>query len=136
MAPEKDLGRLLAAIEPELHPGTYAFCVLGDDEPPPGVPVRMLFRESEGSTVVVPAEAARSAGLACEFPCEWITLGAGSDLGAVGFLAEITAKLATVGIAANVVSAFHHDHLFVPAGRGGDAIDALEELQRAQRDGG
>ena len=136
MTPEKDLGRLLASIEPELHPGTYVFCALGDDEPPPGLAVLMLFRESEGVTVVVGAEDARSAGLACAFPCEWITLGVGSDLAAVGFLAEITARLAATSIGANVVSAFRHDHLFVPAGRGGDALAALEDLQRAQRERG
>lgn len=136
MTPEKDLGRLLASIEPELRPGTYVFCALGDDEPPAGLAFLMLFREPEGVTVVVRAEDARSAGLACEFPCEWITLGAGSDLAAVGFLAEITATLAATAIGANVVSAFHHDHLFVPAGRGGDALAALEDLQRAQTDRG
>ena len=136
MTPEKDLGRLLASIEPELHPGTYVFCALGADEPPAGLAFLMLFREPEGVTVVVRAEDARSAGLACEFPCEWITLGAGSDLAAVGFLAEITATLVATAIGANVVSAFHHDHLFVPAGRGGDALAALEDLQRAQTDRG
>ena len=136
MTPEKDLGRLLASIEPELHPGTYVFCALGDDEPPAGLAFLMLFREPEGVTVVVRAEDARSAGLACEFPCEWITLGAGSDLAAVGFLAEITATLVATAIGANVVSAFHHDHLFVPAGRGGDTLAALEDLQRAQTDRG
>jgi hypothetical protein len=136
VTPEKDLGRLLASIEPELHPGTYVFCALGDDEPPAGLAFLMLFREPEGVTVVVRAEDARSAGLACEFPCEWITLGAGSDLAAVGFLAEITATLVATAIGANVVSAFHHDHLFVPAGRGGDALAALEDLRRAQPDRG
>jgi hypothetical protein len=43
-----------------------------------------------------------------------ITLTVHSDLAAIGFLAAITRKLADGGISVNPVSAFYHDHLFVP----------------------
>jgi hypothetical protein len=61
-------------------------------------------------------------------------LGVDSDLAAVGFLAAVTARLAA-GIGANVVSAYRHDHVFVPAGRGGEALAALEELQSLHQAG-
>ncbi len=40
-----------------------------------------------------------------------------SALDVVGFLAAVTAALADAGIGANAVSAFFHDHLFVPLDR-------------------
>ena len=52
------------------------------------------------------------------------------DLEAVGFLAAITTRLAEDGIPVNAVSAFHHDHLFVPLDRLDDAMAALAELTR------
>ncbi len=71
-------------------------------------------------TVVVSADEADRLGIAGTYPCEWIALGVTSDLAAVGFLADVTARLAAAGISANVVSACHHDHLFVPVGRVGE----------------
>jgi uncharacterized protein len=129
--PETDLGRLLASIEPRLQEGAYAFCSLSTPEPPAGLAVRLLFREPEGTTVIVSLDEARSVGLTAQFPCQWIVLAAESDLGAVGFLAAITTRLAEAGISANAVSAVHHDHLFVPLGRGEQAVAVLRDLQSA-----
>ncbi len=47
---------------------------------------------------------------------------------AIGFLAAVTAHLAESGIAVNAVSAFHHDHLFVPAARAEEAMRRLGEF--------
>lgn len=120
-------------MDPRPQPGTYVFCALGADEVPVGLTPRLLFREPEATTVVVSVDDARSHGLTATFPCEWIVLGVDSDLAAVGFLAEVTARLASAGISTNVVSAYHHDHLFVPAGRGIDAMAVLTELQDAHQ---
>ena len=57
------------------------------------------------------------------------TNGAGDAL-AVGFLAAITARLANAGISVNAVSAFHHDHLFVPERRAGEALRLLQDMQQ------
>jgi hypothetical protein len=59
-----------------------------------------------------------------------ITLEIHSSLDAVGFLAAITARLAEAGMGVNPVSAFYHDHLFVPADRAAEALRILETIAR------
>jgi len=51
-----------------------------------------------------------------------------SALDAVGFLAAVTTRLAEAGISVNAVSAFHHDHLFVPEHRADEALQLLLEM--------
>ncbi|NJN30958.1 MAG: ACT domain-containing protein [Synechococcales cyanobacterium RM1_1_8] len=41
---------------------------------------------------------------------------------------RLAQALAQRGISANVVAAFHHDHVFVPSSRAQEAIAALTEL--------
>ena len=93
----------------------------------------MVFRESEGLTLIVSEEAARKAGLAAIFPCRRVTLDIHSSLDAVGFMAAITTRLAASGIGVNPVSAYFHDHLFVPAGRAEEAVAILEQLAAEAR---
>ncbi|HEY9768965.1 MAG TPA: ACT domain-containing protein [Coleofasciculaceae cyanobacterium] len=57
-----------------------------------------------------------------------ITLSVHSSLEAVSFLAAITAKLAEHKIGVNPVSAYHHDHLFVPVSRAQEAMILLKEF--------
>lgn len=68
------------------------------------------------------------AGLNVSFRSRMITLEIHSSLEAVGFLAAITTRLAGAGMGVNPVSAFHHDHLFVPADRAEEALRLLEDL--------
>ncbi len=131
MTGETDLKTLLASMTPELLDGIYVFATLA-----PGVlqakgldPV-MVFREREGTTLIVTEDAARAAGLAASFRCRMITLNIHSSLDAVGFLAAITARLAAAGMGVNPVSAFYHDHLFVPADRVEEAMELLRQLAR------
>ena len=129
MTGETDLKTLLASMTPQLLAGTYVFVTL-----PPGVPVAenlepvMVFREREGTTLIVTEDAASAAGLAASFRCRMITLNIHSSLEAVGFLAAITARLAAAGMGVNPVSAFYHDHLFVPADRAEEALVFLRGL--------
>jgi hypothetical protein len=65
-------------------------------------------------------------GLAHELPSRRIELRVHSDLAAVGLTAAVAGALAADGISANVVAAFHHDHVLVPAP---DATRALQILR-------
>ncbi|WP_274627009.1 ACT domain-containing protein [Arvimicrobium flavum] len=129
MSGEKDLGRLLATMRPALLPGEFVFAILphGRDIPQ-GVQPVMSFREAEGMTLIVSAGSAEAAGMSPTFPSRMITLQIHSSLEAVGFLAAITARLAAAGISVNPVSAYHHDHLFVPADRADEAMRLLEAM--------
>ena len=121
MPGERNLEVLLAHMHPQLHPGTYVFCV--SDHPHPDAIA--TFREAEGVTLVLERGDADALGLEPLFEAEWITLTIHSALDAVGFLAVVASRLADAGISCNVISAGYHDHLFVPAGRGEEAIAVL-----------
>ncbi|TIS97847.1 ACT domain-containing protein [Mesorhizobium sp.] len=134
MAGETDLKKLLATMAPELRPGIHVFATLPPNAPVPGSlePV-MLFREREGTTVIVLEEKAKAVRLETVFRCRMLTLNIHSSLEAVGFLAAITTRLAAAGMGVNPVSAFYHDHLFVPADRAEEAIAILEKLTEENR---
>ena len=57
-----------------------------------------------------------------------ITFGVQSSLVAIGLTARVAAALAARGISANMIAAFHHDHVFVPWDRREEAMTALREL--------
>jgi len=59
-----------------------------------------------------------------------ITLQVHSSLAAVGLTARVAESLAAHGISANMVAAFHHDHVFVPWARRGEALKILENLAK------
>jgi len=126
---ERDLARLLAAMRPELHQGTYLFCTLPDAALPEGLAPLATFREAEGLTLVLRQEVAARHGIAGTFEAAWITLAVHSDLAAVGFLAAVASALAQEGIPCNAIAAYHHDHLFVPQELAERAMAVLQELQ-------
>jgi hypothetical protein len=133
MTGERDLTALLRHMKPELRPGTFVFCTIPPSEPIPGAISPLLtFREQEGTTLVILQEEAEAAGLRSAFASRLITLTVHSALDAVGFLAAITARLAEAGISVNAVSAFHHDHLFVPADRADEAMAVLQRMSSAE----
>jgi hypothetical protein len=123
-----DLTTLLRHLRPTLRPGVYVFCTYPGDRPPPELPVLMTFREAEGLTLILNEDAAAANNLEPLYRAAWVELGVESDLAAVGLLAAVTGALAAAGISGNVVSAVHHDHLFVPADRGADAVAVLARL--------
>lgn len=133
--PISSLALLLSSMEPVLHDGTWAYCVV-----PLGIdlaslsPVAMVT-EAEGLTLVLPEEQALAAGLAVHFRAAWITLTVHSDLQAVGLTAAFATALGQAGISCNVVAGTFHDHLFVPVERAQDALAALRRLQAESRVG-
>jgi hypothetical protein len=86
-------------------------------EAPPLGDAFALIRETEGVTIIGPGTG-------------WarITLGVHSSFAAIGLTARIAEVLAAPGISANVVAAFHHDHVFVPWDRRDEALAALRAL--------
>ncbi|WP_128926168.1 ACT domain-containing protein [Bradyrhizobium guangxiense] len=133
MTGERDLDALLRHMKPRLQPGIFVFCTIPADETiPAALDPLMTFREQEGTTLALPREDAERAGLRHEFPSRVITLTVHSALDAVGLLAAITVRLAGAGISVNAVSAFHHDHLFVPVDRADEAMALLQELSEAE----
>jgi len=128
-SPIADLAALLAGMQPELQPGTWAWCVLPPGTPAGDVEAVATMREAEGLTVVVAEAAAHARGWPVAFRSAWITLRVHSDLAAVGLTAAFARALGDAGIACNVVAGVHHDHVFVPAERAGEALAALEALQ-------
>jgi hypothetical protein len=129
MAVERDLTALLKHMKPELLPGVFVFCTIeANASTPATLDPLMTFREQEGTTLVILRAEAEAAGLRYAFPSRLITLTVHSALDAVGFLAAITARLAEASISVNAVSAFHHDHLFVPHDRADKAMALLQNM--------
>ena len=122
---EQSLDVLIQAMEPVLYDQVYVFATVNEAFDFAPLKPLMTFREEEGVTLIVSADAATEAKLDGEFACRMITLNIHSSLDAVGFLARITQRLAALNMGVNPVSGFYHDHLFVPADR---ADAALAEL--------
>jgi hypothetical protein len=127
---KRDLDELLASLKPTLHEGDFAFVTL--PETSYGARAELLpiaaFAEAEGLTLIVPLRSAQHAGLSFDGVFRMITLNVHSSLAAVGLTAAVAEVLARRGISANVVAAFYHDHIFVPAERAEEALGALAEL--------
>ena len=131
MPGERNLATLLQNMKPEMHEGIFVFCSLPEDkEIPAALRPLLIFREREGTAFIVRREEAETAGLPYQFASRLITLTVHSSLEAVGFLAAITARLAEAGISVNAVSAFYHDHLFVPEHRADEALHHLQNMSK------
>ena len=131
MPGEGNLEKLLQNMKPEMHDGIFVFCSIPEDEKIPATlqPVH-IFREREGTAFIIRREEAEAAGLPHQFASRMITLTVHSSLEAIGFLAAITGRLAEAGISVNAVSAFYHDHLFVPEHRAEEALHHLQNVSK------
>ncbi|MEJ2607809.1 MAG: ACT domain-containing protein [Anaerolineales bacterium] len=129
MSGESDLSTLLNNMQPILHESPYVFCSV-DAETYERLPFKPLgtFFEAEGVSIILDEEEARDCDLPYDSIWACITLDVHSSLNAVGFLAAITNKLAEAGISVNPVSAYYHDHLFVPWDSRARALDTLRVM--------
>ncbi|KXH26591.1 hypothetical protein CSIM01_02892 [Colletotrichum simmondsii] len=126
---ETSLQTLLSTLTTVLHPETYVFVTLHADATLPSLSeIQLLFKESEGVTLITTLDTAKAHGWDYAFPSKMITLNVHSSLEAVGFMAVIATRLATKGMGVNPVSGYYHDHLFVPVGREEEAVAELKEL--------
>jgi len=126
---ETDLLTLLLTMEPVLHEGVYVYCTINRTPTPDEVATAIaLVREDEGTTLVLSHEDATAMRLRYPSLMARITLTVHSSLAAVGLTAAVAKSLGDVGIPCNVIAGFHHDHIFVPADRARDAMEALRAL--------
>ena len=129
MSGETNLNKLLLSMQPILSQGEYVFCSISDRNysyshlDPIG-----LFKETKGLTLIIEREKADRAALPYAAVFCLITLSVHSSLEAVGFLAAVTSKLAKHNISVNPVSAYYHDHLFIPSDRAKEAMNLLREF--------
>ncbi|KAH7237067.1 thiamine diphosphate-binding protein [Fusarium redolens] len=132
---ELSLSKLLSTLTHTLHPTTYVFATFPDTSNlPPLSETQMMFKESEGITVIVSKDYAESHKIDYFFPCKMISLNVTSSLEAVGFMAVIATRLAAKGIGCNPVSGFYHDHIFVPLGREEESSEVLVRLAVEKRE--
>jgi uncharacterized protein len=127
MSGETNLSKLLQSMQPVLCPGEYVFCSISDSSYFYLDPIG-LFKEDEGLTLILEREKADAASLPYTSVFSMITLSLHSSLEAVGFLAAITSKLAEHNISVNPVSAYYHDHLFVPIAHADETMNLLQEF--------
>ena len=124
---ERNLDTLPKTMQPQLADGKWVFRTSksGFDVATLESAI-LMFREAEGMTIIRPASTT-DVGLPT-----WamVTLSIHSDLEAVGFLAAITTSLAAMDIPVNAVSAYYHDHIFVPYERRDDALECLRCMMR------
>lgn len=127
-----DLRELLLHMEPTLDKETYVFVTLPQADwaqisqwKPIGI-----FQEREGLTLIVYQSFANSQGWNYYATFNLITLHVYSSLEAVGLTAAFATQLASYGISANVIAAYHHDHIFVPTHQADKAMEVLNELKK------
>lgn len=114
-------------MSPKLIEGEYVFCTFPNARYGDYAETRPIasFSEAEGMTLVVPVDAAEKHDLSFNGVFRCITLGVHSSLEAVGLTAAVAGKLAENGIAANVIAAYFHDHIFVQSELAERAIGIL-----------
>ena len=132
--PVSDTRAMIAEMEPVSDRVDYLFCTV---DPSLAEPARThalgWFVEAEGVSLILPASRARALGFPEGQPMRRITLTVHSALDGVGLTAAVAGTLAGAGIACNMVAAYHHDHVFVPAADAGRALALLRELQASAR---
>lgn len=122
--PERDLAEALRRTEFTVEPDPFA--LIGFLGPPDAEdlgliatqPAAQLVRDAGESTLLVPARLAaavadRHPGAKVEQPLRWIRFHLAMDWELVGFLAEVTGRLARAGVPIGAVCGYSRDHLFV-----------------------
>jgi hypothetical protein len=126
---ETDLTVLLRSLGPRHDRRSYVFVTV--TELPRDVDAVVTVDEDEGVTLVVDRCVADEHGWGYGSTMARITLTVHSALDAVGLTAAVASALADVGISANIVAGYHHDHVFVPEADADQAMEALRALSRS-----
>jgi hypothetical protein len=125
--PVRDTVAMIAGMAPVPDPETYAFVTAVDPVRAAALPLALAsFREDEGLSLILPLATARDLGFADPIPMARITLTVQSALDGTGLTAAVATALAEAQIPCNMVAAFHHDHVFVPAAMAARALSVLQ----------
>jgi hypothetical protein len=126
-----ELAVLLATLEPKLSDDEMVFCSFpgGRIEENLSLSPIASYAEEEGISLIISKAVAEQHGIAFETTFRVISLTVHSSLESVGLTAAVAGRLAQHGISANVVAAYHHDHIFVPARDAERALASLRTLQ-------
>ncbi|MDM9628081.1 ACT domain-containing protein [Rhizobium sp. S152] len=129
--PVRNRKAMLSGMTPILTEGSFVFCTSRDER----ILVRALpvalasFREAEGISLILSRSTAADLGLPCDLPMRRILLEVYSSLEGVGLTAAVASALSDEGIPCNMVAAYQHDHVFVPADMADRALEILKALQ-------
>ncbi|WP_454813041.1 ACT domain-containing protein [Labrys neptuniae] len=128
----RDTGAMIAGMTPRLKEGDFVFCTTTSPAVIEAAARQALsfFREEEGVTLILLVEEAATLGFDTAMAMKRIELEVFSALDGVGLTAAVASALADAGIPCNMVAAYHHDHVFVPAGMAERAVAILEAAQR------
>lgn len=124
---------MIAGMRPRLDAAVYVFTSTPDPDPAALSRALAIFREAEGVSLILERADAAGLGLDVSLPMRRITLDVHSALDGVGLTAAVATALSARHIPCNMVAAFHHDHVFVPADKAEATMAALLELQERAR---
>jgi hypothetical protein len=122
---ETDLDKMLASLQVERRPGVFTFVEVAVPTSELLAAAHGMVNEAESTTLILPVQAAKLAGLPVDIELAWLSLTVQSSLEAVGLTAAFAATLGAHGIPCNVLAGYHHDHILVPVDKAQRAIDAL-----------
>lgn len=127
-----DTRAMISGMTPVLEADTYVFCTTDDPTRAAAAQPKALavFKEREGLSMILERGIAESVGFETTLPMRRITLEVFSALDGVGLTAAVSTALGAANIPCNIVSAYHHDHIFVPSHMAETALAILQDLQR------
>ena len=129
-----DLQQLISKMNPILHPEHWVYCTIDASGITPEHLAQSfaIIRESESVTLITTPELARRLGYIDAEPFQRIELKVYSSLEAVGLTAAVSQCLKEHNISANVIAAYHHDHILLPQKDAHNALAALINLTQQQ----
>ena len=127
----RDFSELLRRMDPTVRQGDFVFVSMQRaTRGLAGLQPLLIFHEEEGVSLILEKGLADRAGLEYEGVWACITLNVHSDLEAVGLIAAVATALAREQIPCNTVSAFYHDHIFVPKAQSERSLRILRGLTK------
>ena len=130
MSGETNLSILLRNLTPILQEESFVFTYTKNPVNWSEIRPWGMFQEQEGTTLILVQHVADAHHFSYEGIFSCITLQIHSSLDAVGLTAAVSQALAQQHIPANMIAAYHHDHIFVPQDKAMEALAILQKLSK------